>query len=188
VLGTGVDVAYPRAHRALHAELAQRGLVVSEELPGERATPGSFPKRNRVLAALAAVTIVVEAPRRSGALITAGHALDLGRAVAAVPGSIEMPSSVGSNELIRDGAAVIASFDDAPPLFGVARPTRVSPTPAPANDIERRVWSALAGGPIDLDALLQATGLDARSCLTAISALELAGAVASDGAGRVHRR
>src|SRR5512146_355211 len=73
ILGTGVDIAYPAAHRALHAEIAHKGLLLSEELPGERANGGSFPKRNRIIAALAQLTIVAEAPVKSGALITATY-------------------------------------------------------------------------------------------------------------------
>ena len=89
VLGTGVDVVYPRAHAALHGRIAGSGLLLSELPPGERADAGSFPRRNRIIAALATVTLVVEAGHSSGALITATHALELGRAVAAVPGPID---------------------------------------------------------------------------------------------------
>ncbi|MGI9077420.1 MAG: DNA-processing protein DprA, partial [Gemmatimonadaceae bacterium] len=99
VLGTGVDIAYPTAHRELHRQIGEHGLLLSEELPGDRASAGSFPRRNRIIAALARVTLVVEAPVKSGALTTANHALELGRTVAAVPGPIDSPQSAGSNEL-----------------------------------------------------------------------------------------
>ncbi|MEP6691520.1 MAG: DNA-processing protein DprA, partial [Gemmatimonadaceae bacterium] len=166
VLGTGVDVAYPAMHRALHAEIARSGLLVSEELPGAGALPGSFPKRNRIIAALATVTFVVEAPARSGALITASHALDLGRTVAAVPGPIDAPACAGTNELIRDGAVVIASIDDALALVG-ASASRVAAA-VPSDPGERRIWDALAGGALDLDTLSAATNLSARECLGAV--------------------
>src|SRR5829696_2529212 len=104
VLGTGADVAYPRAHVALHRDIGARGLVLSELPPGARSHKGSFPKRNRIIAALARLTIVVEAPFDSGALITASDALELGRDVAAVPGPIDSPQSQGTNLYIRDGA------------------------------------------------------------------------------------
>ncbi len=185
VLGTGIDIAYPAMHRSLHAQIAGAGLLLSEELPGTTATPGSFPKRNRVIAALCAATIVVEAPHKSGALITASHALDLDRTVAAVPGPIDMRSFAGSNELLRDGAHVIASVDDALALVGAS--ARVA-RPAPDAPLERRVWDALGEGSLDADALAARAGLAPRECLGAVSALEIAGLVFVDSAGRVNRQ
>ena len=125
VLGTGIDVPYPAGHRHLHRMIADRGLVLSENAPGITAYQGAFPRRNRIIAALAPVTIVVEAGRKSGALNTAGQALELGRVVAAVPGPIDSEQSVGSNELIRDGAVVIASVDDALALLGIRAQSKV---------------------------------------------------------------
>ncbi|HEU4641246.1 MAG TPA: DNA-processing protein DprA [Gemmatimonadaceae bacterium] len=186
VLGTGVDIAYPAAHRTLHAQIGRRGLLLSEELPGERANGGSFPKRNRIIAALAQATIVVEAPARSGALITAAHALELGRQVAAVPGPIDAPHSVGSNELLRDGAIVIAAVTDALALVGAVPPVRS--LPPLATPAERAVWTALAAGPADLDLLAARAALPARDCLAAVTALELAGAVECEMTGQVRRR
>jgi DNA processing protein len=186
VLGTGIDVPYPAAHAPLHRAIAARGLVLSEHAPGERATPGSFPRRNRLIAALAQVTIVVEAGARSGALITAGHALDLGRTVAAVPGPIDAPQSAGTNELLRDGAAVVASLADAVALLGLTEPVR-RPPPDLGGD-ERAVWDALARGPADLDALAARCELPARRCVTAVTALELAGAIECALTGEIRRR
>ena len=186
VLGTGIDVAYPRANSALHAAIAGRGLLLSEHGPGERATAGSFPRRNRVIAALAGVTIVVEAGARSGALITAGHALDLGRTVAAVPGPIDGPQSAGSNELLRDGAVVIASVADAVALAGLTPPA-ARPGPHVEGD-ELVVWEALAAGPADMDALASRTALPARRCLAAVTALEVAGSVECALTGEIRRR
>jgi DNA processing protein len=186
VLGTGVDIAYPVAHRALHAEIGRRGLLLSEELPGERANGGSFPRRNRIIAALAQLTIVVEAPARSGALITATHALELGRTVAAVPGPIDSPHSTGSNELLRDGAVVIAAVSDALALVGATPPVRT--LPPLATPAERAVWTALAAGPADLDLLAARSALPARTCLAAVTALELAGAVECEITGEIRRR
>lgn len=186
VLGTGIDVPYPAQHAALHAAIASRGLLLSELGPGASAQAGSFPKRNRVIAALAEVTIVVEAGVRSGALITADCALELGRTVAAVPGPIDAAASAGSNLLVRDGAIAITSVDDALALLRLSRP-------APARDREltgdeRVVWDALAGGPLDVDALAARSSLPARQCLAAITALELHGAVACELTGEIRRR
>ena len=186
VLGTGIDVPYPAAHAALHQRIAAHGLVLSEHPPGKRATPGSFPRRNRLIAALARVTLLVEAGQRSGALITAGHALDLGRTVAAVPGPIDAPQSAGTNELLRDGATLVASVADALALLGLTAVRRQRE--APSNDEERRVWDALAGGALDLDTLTTRAALPVRRCLQAVTALELAGAVECALTGEIRRR
>ncbi len=185
VLGTGIDVAYPTSHRELHAAIVRRGLVVSERVPGARATAGAFPARNRIIAGLAEVTIVIEAGLRSGALLTAMHAMELGRTVAAVPGPIDSPQSAGTNELLRDGAMVIASVADALALVGLTPAPR---QPRPGLEPEaQRVWDALARGAVDLDTLAARTGLPVRACLTAVTELELAGAVTCEMTGEVRR-
>ena len=185
VLGTGVDVAYPAAHRGLQAEIAVRGLLLSEEAPGSRATTSSFPKRNRIIAAIARATIIVEAPLKSGALITADHATDLARIVAAVPGPIDSPQSAGSNLLLRDGAQVVASVDDALALMGLPSTQRVTPDLHTAA--ERQIWETLAHGPSNLETLAALSGLPARDCMAAVTTLELRGAVVCDLTGEVRR-
>lgn len=192
VLGTGVDVAYPIEHRALHAEIADRGLLLSEELPGDRASGGSFPKRNRIIAALATALIVIEAPHRSGALITATHALELNRIIAAVPGPIDVPQSAGSNLLLRDGAIIIAEVADALALVGATGPAALAcardEAPSFTDPGQRAVWSALESPACDLDALAARASLPARKCLAAVSALELAGAIECALTGEIRRR
>jgi DNA processing protein len=113
VLGGGADVAYPASRRSLHRALVADHLVVSEMPPGSPVRRWCFPARNRIIAALADVTIVVEAARRSGSLITAELALDLGRDVAAVPGPVLSWRSDGTNALLRDGATLIRDARDA---------------------------------------------------------------------------
>jgi DNA processing protein len=186
VLGTGVDVAYPRGHRSLHARIARHGLLLSELLPGDLAGPGSFPRRNRLIAALAQVTIVVEAGVKSGALITANHALELGRTIAAVPGPIDVPQAAGSNHLLRDGAVVIATVADALALVGL-EPAVKRPDPSASPD-EQAVWTALSAGPLDADQLSTRARLPASRCLAAITALELAGAIECGLTGEIRRR
>lgn len=186
VLGTGIDIAYPSAHRSLHAELGERGVLVSEQPPGEKATGGSFPERNRIIAALADLVIVIEAGQKSGALITATRALELGRIVAAVPGQIDSPQSAGSNELLRDGAQLIASPADALALVGLTAAPR-----APALEVggtERVVWDALSRGALDLDTLATETALPAREVMAAVTRLEMSGAVECALTGEVRRR
>ena len=187
VLGTGVDVPYPAGHRPLHARIRANGLLLSEELPGAHAGPGSFPKRNRLIAALASVTIVVEAPQKSGALNTSAQALELGRTVAAVPGPIDTPQSVGTNILLRDGAIVIAEVADALQLVGLTPPSR-RPDPEVATPAEQAVWTALADGALDVDTLAVRSGLPARECLAAVTTLELTGAIECALTGEIRRR
>jgi DNA processing protein len=109
VVGTGPDIAYPRSHADLHARIAARGAVVSEHLPGTGARAEHFPSRNRILAGLTLGTLVIEAAERSGALITARQAVEAGREVFAVPGSIHNPLTRGCHRLIRDGAVLVES-------------------------------------------------------------------------------
>lgn len=186
VLGTGIDVPYPVGHRDLHRAISEKGLVVSESGPGARAHKGAFPKRNRIIAALCPVTIVVEAGHHSGALNTASQAMELGRTVASVPGPIDSPQSAGTNQLIRDGATVIASVDDALVLAGLS--PAAPPPPYQLTEVDAMVWSALSRGPMSIDALSEKTRLSARDCLTAVTSLELQGMVESLLTGEVRRR
>jgi DNA processing protein len=187
VLGTGVDVPYPVGHRQLHAVIAEKGIVLSENPPGARAAKGSFPKRNRIIAALAPMTIVVEAGFRSGALNTAGQALELNRTVAVVPGPIDSEQSRGSNQLLRDGAGFIASAADALTLLGLEPPKETAQPPL-LPDSEQKIWDAVAGGFIQTDSLPSATGLSLAECLAAITSLEIMGLVECSLAGEIRRR
>ncbi len=186
VLGTGADIAYPTANRALHAEIGSRGLLLSEYPPGERANGGSFPRRNRIIAALAPLTIVVEAGVKSGALITAAYANTLNRAVAAAPGPIDQPQSEGTNLLIRDGAHMLCDVEDALALLGLTRAVRMPVLEAGSD--EARVWEALDGGAVEMDVLCARAALPADRCLAAVTSLELSGAVECGISGEVHRR
>ncbi len=112
VLGTGVDVIYPPENRHLAGEIMERGALVSEFAPGTRGLPYHFPQRNRVIAGLSLVVVVVEAAEKSGALITAGWAADLGREVMAVPGRVTSPASRGCHRLIKDGAILAEDWED----------------------------------------------------------------------------
>ena len=185
ILGTGLDVVYPRGHAALQAEIADRGLLVSELEPANAAHGGSFPQRNRIIAALASLTIVVEAGVKSGALITSKHALELGRMVAAVPGPIDVPQSYGSNELVRDGAHVITSMADALALMGLTPPVRLADIPHGSG--ERRMWDAVADGAADLDTLCSRSGLPAHEGMAAVTALELRGLIECCLSGEIRR-
>ena len=191
VLGTGIDVPYPRQNAALYERIVAAGAVVAELPPGTQVAPGVFPRRNRVVAALADVVVVVEAPAQSGALITAGMAADLGRTVAAVPGSVEAPTAAGTNRLLRDGAHVLADPRDIAGLLGLpGRPATPDPLvtePLALGEDERLVWRALAEPAPDLDVLVRRTGLAPGRCAAAVTALELRDHVGTDPAGELRR-
>lgn len=186
VLGTGLDIVFPSGHRELQRTIAQRGFLLSELEPEDHGMPFTFPLRNRIIAALSSLTIVVEAPEQSGALNTAEHAQKLDRTVAAVPGPIDQPQSAGANRLIRDGAQIIASIEDALALAGLTAPPR-APRGDPDGD-EGRVWSALADGALDIDSLCHRSGLPASQCLAAVTKLEIAGAIECALTGEIRRR
>ena len=186
VLGCGIDRDYP----ARHAELARRivaggGLVVSEYEPGIEPAPWRFPARNRVIAGLALATVVVEARERSGALITADFALELGREVFAVPGEITSALSAGTNRLIRQGAAPLLGAEDVLAALGL----EAAPAPrAEVTDAAARVLAVLADGPRGQDELVRATGLATSAVAAALVELELAGLAAeADGVHRATR-
>ena len=182
VLGTAVDVFYPSAHRPIQRTIADRGLVLSEYAAGTKARPWQFLQRNRLMAALGRATIVIEAGATSGALTTAQVALDLGRAVGAVPGNIDSPESRGTNDLLhRTDVAPITDIASAFALLGLAPPTRM---PAMEPD-EEAVWRALPA--TSLDDLVARTSLPTPRCLAAMASLELAHAVTVGYDGAIHR-
>ncbi len=183
VLGCGIDRDYPRAHAALAARLAEDGLIVSEYPPGVAPAPWRFPARNRIVAGLAAATVVVEARERSGALITADLALEEGREVLAVPGAITSSLSAGSNALLRLGASPATSAADVLEAIGVEPPTVTPPSLTPAG---AAVLGAIVAGSATADELVRATSLEPAAVAAALLELELAGVV-REAAG-VYRR
>ena len=156
VLGCGIDRDYPRAHAELARRIAESGLVVSEYPPGVEPAPWRFPARNRIVAGLARATVVVEARERSGALITADFALELGRDVFAVPGEITSGLSKGTNDLIRQGAAPLLAAGDVLESLGIEPPR--PPVPASLSTEGGAVLAFLVDGAATLDEISQATG------------------------------
>ena len=196
VLGNGIGVVYPAANRALYERVAERGLLLTEFPPGERPHAGSFPRRNRLISGLARVTIVVEAAIGSGALITAGTALDQGREVLAVPGPITSAVSSGCNRLLRDGATPYLEPVDLLQYYPEAvlapdEPSTSSAVPASLPDtlsaVERRIAELLGPEPVHLDHLIERAGRPVGELLAVLCALELQG-LAEQRPGRLFCR
>ena len=197
VLGSGIDVAYPRRSTSLLDRIVEAGAIVSEYPPGVPAQAWRFPARNRLVASMAEAVLVVEGAAGSGSLITADFALDLGRPVFAVPGPVTSPLSEVPLALIRDGAGLVRNADDL--LLDLGRLDLAAMPPAVAGDggpgpglpaslttLERRVAEALAT-PTLPGSLADALGCSLADVLTAIIGLEVRGLVRSVG-GRVERR
>ena len=195
VLGTGIDVPYPSEHADLFALIAERGCLVSEFPPGTPPRKYHFPQRNRIIAGLARGVLVVEAPEKSGAMITAEYALDEGKEVFAVPGPIHNPTSRGTNRLIQEGAALVPSAAD---ILRVLQSRTGEPLPVPlaaglniedlearlerepdagASELARRVWDGLEGAARGIDDLAEDLGAAPDALATALLELELAGLV-----------
>lgn len=183
VLGCGVDVVYPRENGALAAAIEARGALVSQFEPGVPPLAGHFPTRNRTLAGMALGVVVVEAAQRSGALITAGFAGDLGREVFAVPGRITSDPSAGANRLIQDGAKLVTCWQDIvselpePWRRAVANPSRAAGgAPPPAESEEGRVLALLMPDePQHIEQVIARAGLAPARVAATLMTLELDG-------------
>ena len=187
VLGCGIDVDYPRRHAELARRIAESGLVVSEYPPGTEPAPWRFPARNRIIAGLSVATVVVEARERSGALLTADFALELGRDVFAVPGEITAGLSTGTNHLIRQGAAPLLGPGDVFAALGID-PRPPERTDAGLSSQARAVLALLADAPRAGDELVRLAGGSTPEVAAALVELELAGGVCqADGIYRLAR-
>jgi DNA processing protein len=174
VLGCGIERDYPRSHAELARRIRADGAVVSEYPAGVEPAPWRFPARNRIIAGLCTATVVVEARERSGALITADFALELGRDVFAVPGEITSALSAGTNDLLREGAAPLLSAADVLAALGLESDVRPLPPLSPAG---AQVLRILADGPRDADALSRSSGRSTAEVAAVLVELELAGVV-----------
>jgi DNA processing protein len=193
VLGSGIDVIYPPENRRLAAEIAERGALLSQFAPGTPPLPQNFPTRNQVIAALSLAVVVVEAAEKSGSLITARLAAELGREVLAVPGRITAPESRGANRLIQDGAHVAMGWEDVVGVLPERWKARVTATAgigragaaaaAGRGAVEgepngyRSILELLGEDPIDIDHVIERSGLGAGRVSAALLELELEGRV-----------
>ena len=181
VVGTGLDRVYPRQHRELAHRIAQRGLILSEYPLGTPPLNANFPKRNRLIAGLSQATLVVEAALQSGSLITAKQALEQGRDVLAIPGSIHSAQAKGCHALIKQGAKLVESAQDVleelrmPDPFAPV-PLALAPTAAP-TETEDELLSAMGHDPVSLDALQARCGWPTAQLQAQLLELELMGQV-----------
>lgn len=185
VLGSGVDVIYPSRNRKLAERVINEGALVSEYPLGTKPDARNFPARNRIISGLSRGVLVVEAPRKSGALITANFAADQGRDVYAVPGSARSPASAGCHQLIRDGATLVTSAQDildelAVDAVRAAVQTRLE---LPESEAERKLYELIGADPRHVDELCSESGIAIQETSGVLLALELKGLVRQQGAG-----
>ncbi|QQD18313.1 DNA-protecting protein DprA [Spongiibacter nanhainus] len=189
VLGTGADICYPRSHRALYDDIAQRGLILSELPPGSPPLRHHFPRRNRLISGLSLGVLVVEAAIKSGSLITARLALEQNREVFALPGSIHNPASRGCNGLIRSGAKLVESIDDIlEELSGWTAYQRGEAAEGAAESPDSAIYRALGYEPMPVDALAGQCQLPIAQLLAELAELELEGWVEQQASGWQRRR
>ena len=197
IAGTGLDRVYPARHKALAHQILSRGALVSEFPPGTQAKPENFPRRNRIISGLSVGTLVVEATPRSGSLITARLALEQGREVFAIPGSIHNPQARGCHALIREGAKLVESAQDIIEELGALLG---SLTPAPPQALSgnqtdpggldteyQKLLESMGFDPISVDELINRTGLTPESVSSMLLLLELDGHVLSAPGGYYSR-
>ena len=195
VLGSGVLSIYPPEHEKLAGEVAVQGAIVSEFLPRMQPMAGAFPQRNRIVTGMSLGVIVVEAADRSGALISARHAMEQGREVFAVPGRVDSRMSRGCHQLLRDGAKLVEGVDDVLEELGpLTQPAQRDdgreirhPAELQLNDVEQQVLAAVNQEVSSIDEIVVACGLPVSRVLATISALELRRIIRRVSGNRVAR-
>jgi DNA processing protein len=179
VLGSGIDQLYPRENTGLAQEIAKHGALISEFPMGAPPEGRNFPRRNRIISGLSLGVLVVEAPEKSGALITAITAAEQGREVFAVPGNIFSQASSGTNRLIQDGAKLVMDVDDILDELKITHTAieirKTTEQIAPANPLEAQLVDCLSAEPLHIDEIVRMSGLSAAVVSSTLTILELKG-------------
>ncbi len=178
VLGNGIDIAYPKTNEILYKRiLEENGCIVSEYPPKTPPSKFRFPLRNRIIAGLSLAVLVVEAPEKSGALITANYALEYGIDVLAVPGDITRINSKGTNNLILNGARPVISLEDLLDYLGIYHKNQLKTL----SDEEKVIYEAIKQGNNTVDKIVESTGIDVYKVLSILTYLSLKGYVIKSG-------
>lgn len=185
LVGTGIDIIYPRENRGLAEAIEANGAIVSELPLGSKPLAKNFPQRNRLISGMCLGVLVAEAPERSGALNTVSHALDQGREVFAVPHNVYSQTGRGCNQLIQDGAKLVAGVEDILDELNVSHirvHTRIKTEQLqPANDTEDAILKQLSADPIHVDTIVRQTQLPTATVTSTLTMLELKGLAESAG-------
>ena len=176
VLDYGADLVYPTGHSGLYRTICKHGAVISEFPFGTQSDRGSFPRCNRIISSLSLGVLVVEAPAKSGSLITVTHAIEQSREVFAIPGDARSRLSAGCHQLLRDGTKLVEKVDDVVEELGHWRPLEPMPDPTLASD-DACVYALLAREPRHIDDLARDSNLPPQDLLDALLRLELDGLV-----------
>ena len=184
VLGSGVDIIYPSEHHQLAERIVENGALVSDYPPGRKPDAPNFPARNRIISGLSLGVVVIEAPNRSGALITVDFAADQGREVFIVPGSVLSDNSAGCHRMLRDGARLVTRADDVLEdlRIGQRKEQAAVQQALPLTDAERRLLNHINADPQHIDEIVAAANLPVAEGLALLSMLELKGIVRDAGA------
>ena len=194
VLGNGLDKVYPRHHVELAEHIADKGALVSEFATGTSPLARNFPRRNRIISGLSVGILVVEATQKSGSLITARHALEQGREVFAIPGSIHNPLTKGCHWLIKQGAKLVESHEDILEELNVIVHTKAGlpgkseqDKPGQLDNSHKQLLYHISYDPISIDALVAYTGLTVAVVSSMLLTLEIQGMVATTNTGSIIR-
>jgi DNA processing protein len=173
VLGSGIDVIYPKENKKIYDIISEYGCVLSEFLPGTKPFSKNFPIRNRIISGLCDLLIVIEAGEKSGSLITAGLALEQGKDIVAVPGTIFSNESKGTNKLIRDGAYIFTDFKDLFEILNMEYMHENFPKTEKITGIEKKIYDSISDTPVHIDDIFERTNIDIKQLYEVLFELQL---------------